>query len=105
MSPLCRLLPALLPATLALLIALALAGRDDRPEGKENTLAKVITNSVGMRLVLIPKGNFTMGSAASDKGRYDNEGPRHEVAITRAFYMAAHTVTAGQFKRFVEDRG
>jgi len=105
MSPLRRLLPALLPAAVGLLIALPLAGRDDKPGGKKNTLAKVITNSAGMRLVLIPHGKFTMGSAAGDKGRYDNEGPQREVAITREFYMAAHTVTVGQFKRFVEGRG
>jgi formylglycine-generating enzyme required for sulfatase activity len=102
MSHLRRLPPALLLACLALAVALPLAGQGQRPKGKKDAPVKSFTNSVGMKLVLIPKGKFMMGSPAGEKGRYDNEGPRHEVKITRAFYMAAHTVTVGQFKQFVE---
>ena len=34
-----------------------------------------------------------------------DEGPAHEVAITRAFYLGQHEVTVGQFRRFVEASG
>jgi formylglycine-generating enzyme required for sulfatase activity len=34
---------------------------------------KEITNSIGMKLVLIPKGTFMMGSPASEERRVGNE--------------------------------
>ena len=36
---------------------------------------------------------------------FDAEQPQHPVKITRPFYLAAHQVTVGQFRRFVEDSG
>ena len=63
-------------------------------------LAEVITNSIGMKLALIPGGDFLMGSPASEVGRYDGES-QHRVRITKPFYMGIHEVTVGQFKRFV----
>lgn len=35
----------------------------------------------------IPPGRFLMGSPAGEQGRYDWEGPRHQVAITRGFWL------------------
>ncbi|MFZ4083788.1 MAG: hypothetical protein ACOYKN_21365, partial [Pirellula sp.] len=34
---------------------------------------KEITNSIGMKLLLIPKGTFMMGSPETEKGRQENE--------------------------------
>jgi formylglycine-generating enzyme required for sulfatase activity len=39
---------------------------------------KIVTNSMGMKFVLIPAGRFTMGCPSSESGRYDDEGPQHE---------------------------
>jgi formylglycine-generating enzyme required for sulfatase activity len=58
---------------------------------------KEITNSIGMKLVLIPKGKFLMGSPASEMGRGWTEDP-HEVEITRAFYMGAYTATQAEYQ-------
>jgi formylglycine-generating enzyme required for sulfatase activity len=55
-----------------------------------------ITNSIGMKLVLIPAGEFVMGSPATEAEREAGE-EQHEVAITRPFYLGAYTVTQGQF--------
>ncbi|WP_419164399.1 hypothetical protein [Candidatus Palauibacter sp.] len=33
------------------------------------------------RMVVVPPGTFTMGSLASEEGRYDSEGPQHSVTI------------------------
>ena len=63
------------------------------------------TNSIGMRLVLIPPGEFMMGSPESERGHRDNEGPQHRVRITRPFYLGVHEVTVGQFAQFVADTG
>jgi len=64
------------------------------PSGGE---AKTLTNSIGMKLVLIPSGEFMMGSA----DYFNNEKPVHRVRITKPFYLGAHEVTVGQFRQFV----
>src|SRR5205823_3800935 len=66
---------------------------------------KVLINSLGMRLVLIPAGEFQMGSPASDPDAFDEEKPQHRVRITRPFYLGATEVTVGQFRRFVDATG
>jgi formylglycine-generating enzyme required for sulfatase activity len=58
-----------------------------------------VVNSVGMKLVLVPAGRFTMGSPASEKERGNEEGPQHGVEITRAFYLGTFPVTQEQFRR------
>jgi len=58
---------------------------------------KAFVNSVGMRMVRIEPGSFTMGSASG--GDFD-ERPVHKVNITRAFYLAATEVTNAQYERF-----
>ena len=63
------------------------------------------TNSVGMKLVMIPAGAFLMGSPQNEEGRHASEGPQHEVEITQPFYMGVAPVTIGQFKAFVKDSG
>ena len=63
---------------------------------------KEFKNSVGMKLVFITPGKFTMGSPESEPGREAQETP-HEVELTKGFYMGAHEVTVGQFKQFVAD--
>jgi formylglycine-generating enzyme required for sulfatase activity len=66
---------------------------------------KMITNSFGMKLVLVPAGEFLMGSPDNDKEAGNNERPRHQVRITRPFYLGAYEVTRGQFRHFVDDAG
>jgi formylglycine-generating enzyme required for sulfatase activity len=70
-------------------------------------------NSVEMRLVLIPPGQFAMGIEpgageviqtlqlqAPDEIGYET---RHIVRITKPFYMGAFEVTKAQFEKFVND--
>ena len=54
-------------------------------------------NDVKKRLVLIPAGKFMMGSPATEVGRSGNEGPRHEVTISKPFYMGVFEVTQSGF--------
>lgn len=53
----------------------------------------VITNSIGMRLKLLPAGKFTMGSANGNP----DEAPPHEVTLTKPFYLGVHEVTQEQY--------
>jgi formylglycine-generating enzyme required for sulfatase activity len=85
---------------LVLAAALPLLGRaDDAPADRKDE----ITNSIDMKL--IKAGKFLMGSPKDEEGRNDNEGPQHEVEITKAFYMGVCPVTKGQFAAFVKDDG
>jgi formylglycine-generating enzyme required for sulfatase activity len=73
--------------------------------------AETITNGLGMKLVLIPAGEFMMGNeeGVAETLKYfpyclphvlDGEVPRHKVRITKPFYMGQYTVTLGQFLKF-----
>ena len=49
-----------------------------------------------MKFNLIPPGEFTMGSPASEPGRMGNE-TQHRVEITKPFYLSAYEVTQAQY--------
>ncbi len=56
-------------------------------------------------MVVVPAGNFMMGSRASETGRSDNEGPQHPVKIANAFAVGKFHVTVDQFAAFVAETG
>ena len=58
---------------------------------------KVQTNSIGMKLVLLPAGEFLMGSPEAEKYREDYE-TQHQVRITQPFYLGQTEVTQGQWE-------
>jgi formylglycine-generating enzyme required for sulfatase activity len=58
----------------------------------------VITNTLGMKLTLIPAGEFQMGSPTSEKDRNGDE-TRHQVKITKPFYLGVYEVTQAQYER------
>ena len=59
---------------------------------------KEITNSIGMKLVLIPAGTFTMGSPVEEVGRIYDE-TQHEVTISMSYYLGAYEVTQDQYEK------
>jgi len=59
---------------------------------------KVVSNGIGMELVLIPAGRFLMGSPTSDKHSYADEKPQHRVEITRPFQLGVYPVTQEEFQ-------
>ena len=60
-----------------------------------------MTNSIGMKLVLIPPGEFMMGSPDSDRGAKPGEKPQHRVRITRPFRLAMYSVTQAEYKEIM----
>ena len=57
----------------------------------------MITGADGAPMVLIPAGEFTMGSEKGD----DDEQPIHRVFLD-TFYLDKFEVTNGRFAKFVE---
>jgi serine/threonine protein kinase len=55
-----------------------------------------VKNSVGMTFVLIPAGDFVMGSRYEPPA--EDERPPHPVTISRAFYLGAFEVTQQQYE-------
>ncbi len=80
---------------------------------------QAIENSIGMKFVLVPAGEFMMGSDESAEAlaksypHYDpqrfallsDEAPVHKVRITKPFYVEQYEVTVGQFRRFLQESG
>jgi len=66
----------------------------------------MLTNSIGMKLMFIPPGDFMMGTPDDDKIRgSDMEVPQHGIRIAKGFYLGKYEVTVGQFRAFVKDTG
>lgn len=73
----------------------------------------VVTNTIGMKLVYIPAGDFMMGSSLSasrvalqyggNAAHFRDEHPEHKVCISEGFYMGVYEVTNSQFRRFVDE--
>jgi formylglycine-generating enzyme required for sulfatase activity len=96
-----------------------LPNRPPRPKTPDKPPEQTITNSIGMKLTLIPAGEFTMGSSPEEIKSWNDwfqqadlksvnitdEGPEHRVRITRPFYMGTYHVTWGQFRKFVATSG
>ncbi len=72
-----------------------------------------VTHAIGMRLRLIPPGEFSQGSPQSEPERWQAEGPLRRVQITQPFYLGVYEVTQHQFQQvmgynpsfFSEDAG
>jgi len=54
--------------------------------------------NVTMKLVLIPAGEFLMGSPKTEAGRENDEGPQRKVTISKPFYMGIYEVTRSQWR-------
>ncbi|MDM0022403.1 formylglycine-generating enzyme family protein [Variovorax saccharolyticus] len=57
---------------------------------------------LNMAFVLVPAGSFRMGAGDQEREAGTSERPRHEVHISRSFYMARHEVTQAQWEMVME---
>ena len=56
------------------------------------------------RMVVIPAGEFTMGSPAQESGRGVDEGPQRQVAVA-LYALGRSEVTVAEFRRFADESG
>lgn len=59
----------------------------------------LIRNSIGMEFVLIPAGEFEMGSPSREKRRKLWESHVHRVSIKKPFYLGRYPVTQEQWSK------
>lgn len=81
----------------AVIVALSQTAFAAEPAAKADKAAESTTNSLGMKLVLIPAGKFTMGTLSTEYFHQRDEEPRHEVQITKPFYLATTETTREQW--------
>ena len=88
---------------LAVSMAAALAAAQDGPAKKfTETVTTKAGENISFDMVLIPAGNFQMGSPANEAGRKDNEGPRHEVSVDN-FYLCTTEATIELFMAYYQE--
>lgn len=59
------------------------------------------TNSLGMRLAMIPPGKFLMGAHRLDTQAEDDERPQVEVTLTFPLFIGCTEVTRGEWKKLM----
>jgi len=108
----CKIKLVAVPAFCCLVVCLVAAAKPAAPkisawakvskvqiaEAKKLGVPVAFENAAGVKFVLAPAGEFMMGSPDDEVGRYPVEGPQHKVKIPKAFYVAIHQVTQGQWK-------
>lgn len=62
-------------------------------EDAHGRFVMVTLGEVVQRFRWVAPGKFMMGSPASEAGRWEDEGPQHEVELTRGYWMADTPVT------------
>ena len=66
---------------------------------KGATMKRQIANGVEMEFVGIPAGSFKIGSPASEKDRYDDEGPQKDITIAKGFWLGKYEVTQAEYEK------
>ncbi len=66
------------------------------PSGKSDPV-RAITNSIGMKMVWMPAGEFMMGSPSTERNRRGDE-TQHRVRLTKGYYLGMHEVTQRQWQ-------
>jgi formylglycine-generating enzyme required for sulfatase activity len=58
------------------------------------------SGDAGPEMVIIPAGTFLMGTPEDEPGRFDNEGPQHQVTIDKPFGLGKYAVTYDEYDAY-----
>lgn len=86
---------AFLSGFLLLVAPFATAGRGSEPVCGASS---AVVNSIGMKLIEIPAGEFEMGAPESEAESRADERPLHRIRISRPFFLGVHEVTQQEYK-------
>jgi sulfatase modifying factor 1 len=111
----------IITVSIFLIVGISIAQKDPQQiPDKSKEMLKEIIGKDGAKMVLIPAGEFQMGTDKSEipelvkfaenqnllnvkASSYEDETPRHTVYVD-AFYMDAYEVTNAQYKKFVQTK-
>jgi sulfatase modifying factor 1 len=97
------MLTAALVICLGMLAAVSLVAAQNEPAKKfTETVTSKTGEKISFDMVLIPAGNFLMGSPANEAGRKDDEGPQHEVHVDN-FYLCSTETTIELFMAYYQE--
>ncbi|MBS1506100.1 MAG: SUMF1/EgtB/PvdO family nonheme iron enzyme [Bacteroidetes bacterium] len=86
-----------------LLLSVGISFSQKKPSGFESYEQTIPGSSQRFKMMPIPAGSFTMGSAATERGRNADEGPQKKITLS-AFWMSACEVTRDAFDLFYNDQ-
>jgi formylglycine-generating enzyme required for sulfatase activity len=70
----------------------------EEPKQSPKQVTVDLGKGIKLEMVLIPAGEFMMGSPVSDKDGFDWEKPQHRVRITKPFYLGKYLVTQQEWE-------
>ena len=74
---------------------------DSKTEGLPKELSVDLGKGIKLEMVLVPAGEFMMGSPDSDKSGRGDERPQHRVRITKPFWLGKYLVTQEQWQAVI----
>ena len=88
---------------LAVIMAESIVTAQDGPPKKyTETVTTKTGEKISFDMVLIPAGNFQMGSPTNEAGRKEDEGPQHEVRVD-SFYLCTTEATIELFTAYYQE--
>lgn len=79
-----------------------LASDEKLPKKYTETITTKTGDKISFEMVLIPAGEFLMGSPKAEPGRKDDEGPQHQVRLD-PFYLCTTETTLELFLAYYEE--
>ena len=90
--------------TIAALLRLYPADPADAPRHAALEALLALGRAADVGMVLVPAGEFLMGSADDDRDAESDEKPQHRIYLP-AYYLDRTPVTNAQYRRFIEAGG
>lgn len=89
----------------AVVFAFSISGCESEPAKPTWTVQNLPTteNSLGMKFVEIPAGEFLMGAIPGDDLAEEDEQPQHRVRITKSFWLGQYEVTQSQYEAVMDN--
>ena len=87
-----------------LLMAAGAAAAEQRPKKYTETVTTKDGSKLSFDMVLVPAGEFTMGSPAAEAERAEHEGPQRKVRLD-TFYLCTTEVTLDLFLAYYQETG
>jgi len=88
----------------ALWLGILLTGLTPIARAAEPTIRLDLGAGTGIDLLLVPAGEFSQGSLATEPGRATDEDQR-PVRLTYPYYISRTAITRGQWERFIAETG